>query len=69
MISMGVNNKIKPLHNDILELRSDLDAKLKDINDQEDMYDYKRRLDRTTQIGLITTVLATTMLFYLFKQI
>ena len=69
LISMGANNKIKPTHDEILRLRTELDAKLKAIHDQDDIYDNKRKFDYTMQVRLLLTVLVTTMLFYLFKQL
>ena len=58
-------------HNNIMQLRGELDAKLKELYVTEDSlaYEQKRIFDGTVYTSLIWTVLATTTLFYVFKKL
>lgn len=63
---------IKNTYNyEILNLRRDLDAKLKELNGNTDTisYEYKNRFDSTIYSGLMVTVLATSMLYYVFTKL
>ena len=52
-------------------MRSELDAKLKElyVTDDSLAYEQQRIFDGTIYTSLIWTVLATTTLFYVFKKI
>lgn len=58
-------------NNEILNLRSELDAKLKELNTNKDSIssEYKERFDSTIYSGLMITVLATSMLYYIFQRV
>ena len=58
-------------NNEILNLRSELDAKLKELNGNVDSIsnEYKERFDSTIYSGLMITVLATSMLYYIFQRV
>lgn len=58
-------------HKNIMQLRGELDAKLKELYVTEDSlaYEQKRIFDGTLYTSLIWTVLATTTLFYVFKKL
>lgn len=58
-------------HKNIMQLRGELDAKLKELYVTEDSFAYeeKRMFDGTLYTSLIWTVLATTTLFYVFKKL
>ena len=63
---------IKNTYNsDILNLRIELDAKLKELNGNADSIsnEYKERFDSTIYSGLMVTVLATSMIYYLFTKV
>ena len=64
-------NDITKKHKDIVQLRSELDAKLKEVYATEDSlaYEQKRLFDGTVYTSLVWTVLATTTLFYVFKNL
>jgi hypothetical protein len=64
-------NDITAKHNNIMQLRSELDAKLKELHVTEDSlaYEQNRIFDGTVYTSLIWTVLATTTLFYVFKKL
>lgn len=70
VISNMVNNKIKPTYNETTKLRNELDDKVRELNKyQEGFGDKKVKFQRTMQMSLLWTVLATCLLFYLFKQL
>jgi hypothetical protein len=58
-------------NNEILGLRSELDMKLKELNNNTDSIsnEYKNRFDSTIYSGLMVTVLATSMIYYLFTKV
>jgi hypothetical protein len=63
---------IKNTYNDeILNLRSELDEKLKELNSNKDSIsaEYKNRFDSTIYSGLMLTVLVTSMLYYIFQRV
>jgi hypothetical protein len=64
-------NDITSKHKNIMQLRSELDAKLKELHLTEDSlaYEQNRIFDGTLYTSLIWTVLATTTLFYVFKKL
>ena len=64
-------NDINAKHKNIMQLRSELDAKLKELHVTEDSFAYEqnRIFDGTLYTSLIWTVLATTTLFYVFKKL
>ena len=64
-------NDIKTKHKHITQMRSELDAKLKElyVTDDSLAYEQQRIFDGTIYTSLIWTVLATTTLFYVFKKI
>jgi hypothetical protein len=64
-------NDISVKHKNIMQLRGELDAKLKELYVTEDSlaYEQKRIFDGTVYTSLIWTVLATTTLFYVFKKL
>jgi len=64
-------NDITAKHKNIMQLRAELDAKLKELYVTEDSlaYEQKRIFDGTLYTSLIWTVLATTTLFYVFKKL
>jgi hypothetical protein len=64
-------NDISAKHKNIMQLRAELDAKLKELYVTEDSlaYEQKRIFDGTVYTSLIWTVLATTTLFYVFKKL
>jgi hypothetical protein len=64
-------NDIKTKHKHITQMRSELDAKLKElyVTDDSLAYEQHRIFDGTIYTSLIWTVLATTTLFYVFKKI
>lgn len=63
-------NEIKKTHKEIIPLRKELDAKLKELYATEDSmtYEQKRVFDGAVYTSLIWTVLATSTLFYVFKH-
>jgi hypothetical protein len=63
---------IKNTHqNDILKLRSELDAKLKELYATEDsrMNEYANYYDTTMYVGILWTILATSGLYYAFTKL
>ena len=64
-------NDISAKHKNIMQLRGELDEKLKELYVTEDSlaYEQKRMFDGTVYTSLIWTVLATTTLFYVFKKL
>jgi hypothetical protein len=64
-------NIIKTKHKDIMKMRSELDVKLKELNAADGSFtqEQKRILDGTVYTSVIWTVLATTTLYYVFKNI
>jgi len=63
---------IKNTYNDeILNLRNELDTKLKELNSNKDSIsaEYKNRFDSTIYSGLMLTVLVTSMLYYIFQRV
>lgn len=64
-------NDITTKHKDIVQLRRELDAKLKEVYATEDslVYEHNRIFDGTVYTSLVWTVLATTTLFYVFKNL
>lgn len=64
-------NIIKTKHKDIMQMRSELDVKLKELNAADGSFtqEQKRILDGTVYTSVIWTVLATTTLYYVFKNI
>jgi hypothetical protein len=64
-------NEIKQKHLDVDKLRHELEAKLKELHATDDTlaYEQKRIYDRTMYTSLLWTVLATTTLFYVFKNL
>ena len=70
-VADSVFNDITAKHKNIMQLRGELDAKLKELHVTEDSlaYEQKRIFDGTIYTSLIWTVLATTTLFYVFKKL
>jgi hypothetical protein len=64
-------NSIKTKHKDIMKMRSELDVKLKELNAADGSFtqEQKRIFDGTVYTSVIWTVLATTTLYYVFKNI
>jgi hypothetical protein len=64
-------NIIKTKHKDIMKMRSELDVKLKELNAADGSFtqEQKRIFDGTVYTSVIWTVLATTTLYYVFKNI
>lgn len=64
-------NDITAKHKNIMQLRGELDAKLKELYVTEDSFAYEqnRIFDGTLYTSLLWTVLATTTLFYVFKKL
>ena len=64
-------NDISAKHKNIMQLRGELDEKLKELYVTEGSlaYEQKRMFDGTLYTSLIWTVLATTTLFYVFKKL
>jgi hypothetical protein len=64
-------NEIKQKHRDVDKLRHELQAKLKELHETDDTlaYEQKRIFDGTMYTSLLWTVLATTTLFYVFKNL
>lgn len=64
-------NDIAAKHKNIMKMRGELDAKLKELYVTEDSlaYEQNRIFDGTLYTSLIWTVLATTTLFYVFKKL
>lgn len=63
---------IKNTHqNDVLKLRSELDAKLKELYSTEDsrMNEYANYYDTTMYVGILWTILATSGLYYAFTKL
>lgn len=58
-------------NNEIIGLRSELDMKLKELNNNTDSIsnEYKNRFDSTIYSGLMVTVLATSMIYYIFTKV
>lgn len=64
-------NDIKAKHREIMRLRSELDAKLKEVYVTDDSFaqEQQRIFDGTVYTSLLWTVLATSLLFYTFKKL
>lgn len=64
-------NDIKAKHREIMRLRSELDAKLKEVYVTDDSFahEQQRIFDGTIYTSLLWTVLATSLLFYTFKKL
>ena len=64
-------NDIKAKHREIMRLRSELDAKLKEVyvTDDSFAYEQQRIFDGTLYTSLLWTVLATSLLYYTFKKL
>jgi hypothetical protein len=58
-------------NNDINKLRSEILEKMKELNDNIDSvsHEYSTRFNSTIYTGLMFTVLATSMLYYIFRKI
>lgn len=65
------HNKIVNDHKKVLKLRTELDKKLMELYATEDSlaFESKRIFDNTIYTNLLVTALATTSIFYLFKQL
>ena len=64
-------NSLKSTHKDIMKMRGELDAKLKELHVTDDSFAYeqKRVFDGTVYTSLIWTVLATSTLFFAFRHL
>lgn len=64
-------NRLKSTHKDVIEMRGELDAKLKELHVTDDSFAYeqKRVFDGTVYTSLIWTVLATSTLFFAFRHL
>lgn len=64
-------NTTKATHATILKLRNELDLKMKEINRSEDsVYSmYKAKYDSTMYSSIIWTILATSLLYYIFVKL
>jgi hypothetical protein len=65
-------NYIRNTYNtDVLKLRSELDAKMKELYETPDsrIYEYKMTYDSTMYAGIIWTILATTGLYFVFTKL
>jgi len=58
-------------YDSLINLRNDLDAKLKELNNSQDSIQnmYKQSYDRTIYTGMLLTAAATACIYYLFTQI
>jgi len=66
------NEKLKNTYNnDISKLRSEILEKMKELNNNIDSvsHEYNTRFNSTIYTGLMFTVLATSMLYYIFRKI
>jgi hypothetical protein len=64
-------NTTKEDHEKILKLRNELDIKLKEINrSQDSVYSmYKAKYDSTMYSSIIWTILATSLIYYIFVKL
>jgi len=64
-------NELKSKHKDIMKMRGELDAKLKELHVTDDSFAYeqKRVFDGTVYTSLIWTVLGTSILFFAFRHL
>lgn len=64
-------NSLKSTHKDIMKMRGELDAKLKELHVTDDSFAYeqKRVFDGTVYTSLIWTVLGTSILFFAFRHL
>lgn len=64
-------NALKIYHNEILKNRNELDIKMKEINrSQDSVYSmYKAKYDSTMYSSIIWTILATSLIYYIFVKL
>lgn len=64
-------DKLKELHAQILKTRNELDIKMKEINRSEDsVYSmYKAKYDSTMYSSITWTILATSLIYYIFVKL
>jgi hypothetical protein len=69
--SVNHDELMKSYRNDVIRIRKELDAKLNDLNDiNSSIYsDYNKKYDSTVYGGILWTVLASSLLYYVFTQI
>lgn len=58
-------------NSDVLKLRSELDAKMRELYGTPDsrMFEYKQSYDSTIYAGILWTILATTGLYFVFTKL
>ena len=65
------HNSIVKIHNEIIPLRKELDAKMNQLLDSENNVhdDYKKKYDNTMYSSLVLSVVLTSSLFFIFKKL
>jgi hypothetical protein len=67
----GRKQQIQTMHNEIMNMRNDLDIKLQQLYQTNNsiLYDYKMGYDTSMYVGILWTILATSVLYYVFVKL